>query len=103
MPFANGFVISGIDREDRSGGSVSSAGKDIFDGGEGQDLFVLAAGEGRDIIQDFNIGADTIGLADGIDFDDLNFDGRNIIFNNQILASIQFNTSRLSESDFTTV
>ena len=104
----NDTLIGGGGRDVLSGHAGNdilrgNGGKDILSGGGGQDLFILAAGEGRDIIQDFKIGVDTIGLADGIDFDDLNFDGRNIIFDSQVLASVKFDTSRFIESDFTTV
>ncbi len=50
-------------------------GKDTLYGdtarGKGNDTFVLARGEGRDIIKDFQVGRDLIGLADGLTFDDL--------------------------------
>ena len=40
-------------------------------GGKGSDTFVLALGEGRDNIMDFQVGRDLIGLADGLTFDSL--------------------------------
>ncbi len=40
-------------------------------GGKGSDTFVLALGEGRDNIMDFQVGRDFIGLADGLTFGSL--------------------------------
>lgn len=44
---------------------------DNFSGGQGTDTFVLAIGEGTDIITDFKVGTDFIGLADGLTFGQL--------------------------------
>lgn len=44
---------------------------DDFSGGSGADIFILAAGEGMDMIMDFEVGIDLIGLADGLTFADL--------------------------------
>ncbi len=44
---------------------------DNFSGGSGSDTFILAIGEGTDIITDFEVGNDLIGLADGLTFDQL--------------------------------
>ncbi|MBD1906589.1 DUF4347 domain-containing protein [Funiculus sociatus GB2-A5] len=41
-------------------------GNDVVTGGTGRDTFVFARGEGTDIIQDFQIGSDFIGLAGGL-------------------------------------
>ena len=40
-------------------------------GGQGADIFILAAGAGTDMIMDFEVGIDLIGLADGLTFDDV--------------------------------
>ncbi|MEM9002462.1 MAG: calcium-binding protein, partial [Cyanobacteria bacterium P01_F01_bin.86] len=45
---------------------------DNFSGHRGQDTFVLANGEGTDTVLDFRVGEDTIGLADGLNFSNLN-------------------------------
>jgi Zinc carboxypeptidase/RTX calcium-binding nonapeptide repeat (4 copies) len=46
-------------------------GSDMLKGGEGNDKFVLAYNEGSDIIQDFEIGKDRIGLAGTLNFSQL--------------------------------
>ncbi|NEZ63528.1 hypothetical protein D0962_12165 [Leptolyngbyaceae cyanobacterium CCMR0082] len=66
-------VIWGDDGDDLLRGGL---GNDIltgdnFSGGSGADRFILAAGEGRDIIRDFEVGIDLIGLADGLTYADL--------------------------------
>ena len=56
-------------------------GKDILFGDtskdKGSDTFVLARGEGRDNIMDFEVGRDFIGLADGLTFDSLSISIKN--------------------------
>jgi predicted extracellular nuclease len=65
-------------------------GNDTLDGGRGRDTFVLAAGEGTDLIRDFNVGEDFIGLAEGLSFGDLSVTqsrGRTLInFGDETLA-----------------
>lgn len=46
-------------------------GDDILKGGRGRDTFVLAAGHGNDLIRDFQLGEDSIGLAEGLSFEQL--------------------------------
>jgi uncharacterized protein len=41
-------------------------GNDLLFGGEGSDIFTLALGEGTNIILDFEVGKDFIGLTDGL-------------------------------------
>ena len=41
-------------------------GSDVLLGGGDSDLFILAAGEGTDVIKDFRLGEDKIGLANGL-------------------------------------
>jgi len=38
-------------------------------GGSGADVFVFGAGSHKDIITDFEVGVDTIALADGVEID----------------------------------
>ncbi|MEO1621449.1 MAG: hypothetical protein AAFU53_10525, partial [Cyanobacteria bacterium J06632_3] len=40
-------------------------GRDVLVGGEGADLFVFGVGDGNDLIRDFEVGIDKIGLVDG--------------------------------------
>lgn len=80
-------------------------GNDDISGGFGGDTFVLAAGEGTDLISDFR-NNDFIGLADGLSFSDLSFSGNDIIVtaSNEILANLTgVDTTTLNENDFTIV
>lgn len=66
---------------------------DNFSGGQGADIFVLAAGEGMDTIEDFEVGIDVIGLADGLVFADLSLgqaDGMaTISVGEEVLATVK--------------
>ena len=53
------------------------AGSDRLTGGTGLDLFVLAPAEGTDIIRDFTLGEDQIGLTGGLSFGQLSITQRN--------------------------
>ncbi|MBE9078501.1 tandem-95 repeat protein [Romeria aff. gracilis LEGE 07310] len=77
---------------------------DNFSGGSGSDTFVLAAGEGTDLILDFELGRDLIGLADGLSLGALTFEGSSILFEDETLAVLQgVNASSLTETSFVTV
>jgi Ca2+-binding RTX toxin-like protein len=79
-------------------------GNDLLVGGDGDDTFMLAAGEGRDRILDFQNGADLFGLAGGLTFDDLTFDGEKIETGDEVLAVVVgVDTASLSEFDFVMV
>ena len=68
---------------------------DDFSGGQGRDVFVLAAGEGTDTIVDFEVGTDFIGLNNlryAESFDDLSISGTDnasISFQDETLAIVQ--------------
>lgn len=68
---------------------------DNFSGGSGADTFILAAGAGTDLIMDFELGTDRIGLADGLTYADLSFgqsDGMATIFltsSGEVLAEVK--------------
>ncbi len=84
---------------------IGGDGRDLLNGGHGADLFVLAAGEGKDIITDFS-DLDTIGLSGGIGFEDLSFSRNQIILTstNEVLAIVGgVDTTTLTSSDFTIV
>ncbi|NEP62331.1 MAG: S8 family serine peptidase [Symploca sp. SIO2G7] len=82
------ILLGGPDSDTLWGG----LGNDILNGGSGEgrlgsDTFVLGAGTGTDIITDFELGIDVIGLS-GISTDELSFIANIIRFNNKTLAII---------------
>ena len=66
-------VIWGDDGDDLLRGGLGSdrLRGDRSPQNDGQDTFVLATGEGTDVFEDFAIGEDLIGLADGLSFGQL--------------------------------
>lgn len=69
--------------------------------GAGDDIFVLAPGEGTDTIVDFQIGEDLIGLAGGLTRAELSFDGSDINFGDETLATLTgVDTTKLTQYDF---
>ena len=92
-------------------------GDDILDGGQGSDvllgglnndIFVIAVGNGSDIVQDFQDGFDRIGLGGGLLFSQLTISslGTNTLIRSsgQILATLQNVSSTLiTSTDFTVV
>jgi lysophospholipase L1-like esterase len=62
---------AGNDRLDGSGGS------DLLYGNAGTDTFVLAAGNGTDTIADFEVGKDLLGLAGGLNFNQISIASAN--------------------------
>ncbi len=79
---------------------------DNSSGGRGSDTFILALGEGTDSIQDFEVGIDLIGLADGLSFGSLSVSvqGNKTLISSgtEILAEL-IGVSGLAESAFITV
>lgn len=76
-----------------------------FSEGVGSDTFVLAVGEGTDVIVDFEQGIDFIALGDGLTLEDLSFEGNSILFNEEILAIFGrgFDATTLTDADFSNV
>ena len=60
-------LFGGADNDRLEGGG----GNDVLYGEEGADLFVLAPGKGTDIIKDFDVLEDSLGLGSGLSFSDL--------------------------------
>ncbi|MDX2228386.1 MAG: choice-of-anchor D domain-containing protein [Leptolyngbyaceae cyanobacterium bins.349] len=56
---------------------IGGEGNDILTGNGGADIFILAAGAGTDIIRDFRLGEDQIGLAAGLSLGQLTITQRN--------------------------
>jgi ELWxxDGT repeat protein len=80
------------------------SGFNVLKGGIGNDLFVIREGNSRDKIVDFKLGSDLIGLADGLEFEDLTLSDNKIKFGNDWLATLDgIKTSNLTESDFTAI
>ncbi|MDZ8029037.1 MAG: hypothetical protein RMX97_30735 [Nostoc sp. DedQUE11] len=65
----NGYLAGGNGADTLRGG----LGNYILNGGLANDVFVLAAGEGTDTIQDFVNSNDKIGLANGLTYQQLMF------------------------------
>mgnify|MGYP003519368915 CR=1 FL=1 len=98
------ILTGGSDRDLLDGG----IGNDILHGRSGDDIFVLKSGAGSDTILDFNsgfnLGSDRLGLADGLQFDDLTFVGQTILAGEEVLATLNgINTEQLTSSNFKTI
>ena len=79
-------------------------GNDTLRGQGGRDLLILAANEGSDTIQNFEVGRDRIGLADGLSFADITLSGNDIISGSETLATFNnISAESLSENDFVIV
>ena len=101
-------TLSGLDDDDTLNGGngrdllLGGEGNNVLNGGNGRDTFVIASGQGTDVIEDF--GNDIIGLADGLSFSDLTFSGSDILLGEEVLATLTgVNATTLSESDFTAI
>lgn len=65
---------------------------------------MLATGEGTDTIVDFEAGADLVGLAAGLTFGDLTFDGSDILLSDERLCPVEgVDAETLTEFDFVIV
>ncbi|MGF1478498.1 MAG: choice-of-anchor I family protein [Cyanophyceae cyanobacterium] len=103
-------TLFGDDGDDllRGGAGDDRLQGDDFSGGEGSDTFVLAPGEGTDTVVDFEVGIDSLGLAEGLGFDQVaisqNGSGAAIAFNNETLAILAgISADALTEADFTVI
>lgn len=82
---------------------VGGLGQDILTGGRGKDIFVLEDNKSRDIITDFTIGQDLIGLSGGMSFGSLTFSGSDILLqaNASPLATLSgVDATMLTATDF---
>lgn len=87
---------------------LGGRGRDTLNGGGGRDLFVLETGFGIDLIQDFRLEDDRLGLLDGLRFNQLTIEqvsqGARISFRNDRLAILQgVNADDLSRNIFIAV
>ncbi|NEQ65321.1 MAG: hypothetical protein F6K21_07455 [Symploca sp. SIO2D2] len=80
-------------------------GDDILTGGTGSDIFAIAQTQGHDTINDFSLNeGDLIGLAGGLDFNQLTFSGDQIFLGSDALATLTgFDTMTLTQSDFVAI
>ncbi|MEG3857172.1 Ig-like domain-containing protein [Microcoleus sp. Z1_C4] len=72
----NDTLFGGADNDTLTGGKGNDLldggmGNDSLIGGSGNDIFALKAGQGFDIIADFTLGQDLIGLSGGLSFGQL--------------------------------
>ena len=91
-------LIGGMGKDTLRGGQ----GNDILTGGNGKDIFVLAPGEGGNLITDFS-NHDLIGLAGGLGIGELSFTGNDILIadTNEVLATLRsIDTANLQASQF---
>ena len=98
--------IWGDDGDDllRGGRGNDTLTGDNFSGGQGSDTFVLAAGEGTDLITDFEVGIDFIGLAGGLSFSRLTFSSNAIEAGDEVLATLSgVDATALSADSFVMV
>lgn len=84
------------------------AGNDILNGGQGSDIFVIAIGDGTDIIRDFKVGSDSIGLLNELEFSQLSIaqagNSATISAANEVLAVLRrVQADTLTESSFVPV
>jgi ELWxxDGT repeat protein len=94
-------ILTGGSDNDLLDGGI---GNDTLDGLSGDDIFVLKSGAGADRILDFNLGSDRLGLAKGLQFDDLSFVGQTILAGEEVLVTFDgINTEQLTSSDFKTI
>ncbi len=77
-------------------------GFDTLYGGSGSDIFVVQPGQTKDTIADFDLGSDKLGLADGLEFENLTFEGNTVKLGDENLIQLNnVNPENLSISDFT--
>ena len=90
------FLRGGLGNDTLTGDDAS--------GGSGRDIFVLAIGEGSDVIVDFEAGVDQIGLAGGLSFHSLVREGNTLAANGEILAILNgVDVTTLTADSFVTV
>ena len=92
-------IIAGRGGDDTLSGG---AGEDILIGGVGSDRFVIELDSGIDKFIDFTQGEDQIALPSSLTFEQLSFDGNDIQFGDETLATVAFlDANNLIAADFT--
>ena len=91
------FKLTADDSTDETTVSINSSN-------DSDSLFVLSFDDGSETIADFDLGNDRLGLADGLQFDDLTFVGQTILAGEEVLATLNgINTEQLSCNHFETI
>jgi len=109
--FGGNDNLSGMGGNDTLNGGV---GNDTLTGGSGADMFVLAGGNGTDVITDFTDGSDRLGLFGGLMFNQLTISqgtGSNlnntlirVTSSNELLAILNdVQSSNITSADFVVV
>jgi hypothetical protein len=76
-------------------------GNDLLTGSLGRDVFILRSDNGRDIITDFQLRQDRLGLADGLTVEDLTFSGNRISLGTEVLTILAgTDTTNLTADNF---
>ncbi len=108
----NDTVYGGGDNDTLTGGKGDDLldgglGNDSLIGGSGNDVFVLKAGHGFDVIGDFTIGQDLIGLGGGLSFSQLemieNTQGtiiKNLLTGEQLAVMIGVSKTAITAANF---
>ena len=101
----NDTLLGGNGRDRLQGGAgLDVLAGDAIAGRSSSDTFILAAGQGSDIILDFEVGTDVIGLSGGLDANSLSLSGNTISFADEVLATlVGVNTAALGADSFVAV
>ncbi|MGD1855553.1 MAG: esterase-like activity of phytase family protein [Leptolyngbyaceae cyanobacterium] len=100
-------MIWGDDGDDLLSGGIGNdtLTGDNFSGGQGSDTFAFATGHGTDIITDFEVGTDVIGLIGNLSFGSITqtVQGTGLLLNTggETLAILQNVTTALDDTSFT--
>ena len=104
----NDVLVGGLGDDQLHGGSgsdvlIGGLGNDQLTSRSGKDVFAFSPGDGGDIITDYTVGKDTIGLMGGLAFGDLTLNGNTISItaSNEVLATLTgIDTTTLTAADF---
>jgi ELWxxDGT repeat protein len=103
-------ILRGRSGNDNLNGGTNSdlldggKGNDTLKGNSGYDVFILKSDAGSDTIVDFRLGIDRLGLANGLQFDDLSFANDTILAGEEVLVTLNWiNTEQLTSGDFKTI
>ncbi|MEG4048095.1 hypothetical protein QUA25_25775, partial [Microcoleus sp. Pol17C6] len=108
----NDTLFGGAENDTLTGGKGSDLldggmGNDSLIGGSGNDIFALKAGQGLDLIADFTVGQDLIGLSGGLSFGQLeitqNTQGtliKNLLTGEQLGVMIGVSANAITSANF---